>query len=281
MKQKLLIIGNGLLGSRISNYFSREGVQVACAGRRWEKQSDQPFHKIHFDESNLVETLEALSRVKPSHSIVAIGKSSIQECKRSVQATRRINVDLTLQLLEFLERIGSQTLTFSSSLIWDSEQQSLIGESITINTEYGRQKKSLEENIHKKNLRTRIVRLGKVINKDVPIVKKVNSVYRHEKQEIFYKNLFLSPVHEKSIFEIVNLWLFKDIERNTNLVPNKQWSEVDIVRAIVDKLDTRYFREGLLSIEKDELPNHVNCPISEAISPLGIYGIDAVKLEVG
>jgi nucleoside-diphosphate-sugar epimerase len=282
MNSKILVFGNGIIGSALSKHLSYIGLEVICAGRSWDINQQDSFSKIRFDATKLTDINRELSELKPTHSIIAFGRNRIKDCKQNSSETREVNVYATLRLIEHLEDMDCKTLVLSSSLIWDIPQGNLGLESQIPKTEYGKQKLLLEQGIQDSGFETRIVRLGKVISRNSSIINKIQGVLNSTRIETFYNNLMLSPVHISSVFDTLNLWLSEGIDRKINLVPYTQWSETSILRIAIGnrKLPFEKFYDIPLEIPNDELPSQVFCPPTEDVSPIGIYGIQAIRIEL-
>lgn len=282
MNEHVLVLGNGPIGQAISQHLGSTGVRTSCAGRSWNQSHQGSYTKVFFEAENPETVAEVFNVLKPTRTIIAFGKGGIRECKQNVQATREVNVNATLEILRMSERLYGQTLFFSSSLVWDLVESSMEKGTKVPRTEYGVQRLSVETAIKKQNLSTRIVRLGKVISENSKLIEKIKAVYERDFVQTFYTNLVIAPVHMDSIVKIIQLWLTAGLNRETNLVPRRQWSEVEIVKLALEKTHfyEQHFRSEHLDIAEDELPTQVFCPNEELVSPFGIYGSQAVEREI-
>jgi dTDP-4-dehydrorhamnose reductase len=157
----LLIIGsNGLLGRHSAAYFGEAGWRVLCASHR-------PGADIHLDLQAPVETSLDRRLAKVTHALVCSSVTSIDQCYRDPQGTRRFNVLRTVELLQTLLKRGIFPIYCSSDAVFKGDRGDYAeDESRGPTTEYGLQKKAVEDFLLGQDRPSLIIRMSKLYSLD-------------------------------------------------------------------------------------------------------------------
>ena len=154
---RLLIVGsNGLLGRHAAVYFKATEATVVCASHR-------PGADLVLDlHAPIDEAIHAM----PSgitHALVCSGLTSLEACCRHPEQTRAFNVMQTIALLQALIQRGIQPIFCSSDLVFRGDRGNYAeDDSRDPTTEYGRQKKAVEDFLLSQRAPWMVIRLSKL-----------------------------------------------------------------------------------------------------------------------
>ena len=171
----LLVVGSGgLLGCCAAAHFSALGEQVIRASR-------QPGADIHLDlrmpPVDVAKTLPA----GITAALICSSVTDIDACRRDPEGTRRFNVGHTISLLKSFFRFGIQPIFCSTDLVFQGDRGN-YGEADVRQptTEYGRQKKEVEDFLLQQSSPFLIIRMSKLYSLGTddpsPIGQMINSL---------------------------------------------------------------------------------------------------------
>ena len=145
------------------------------------RASHQPGADIHLDlrmpPVDVAKTLPA----GVSHALVCSGVTDIDACCRDPEGTRRLNVSHTISLLESFISIGIQPIFCSTDLVFQGDRGNYKEDDLRQpTTEYGRQKKEVEDFLLEQGAPFLIIRMSKLYslepNDTSPIGQMINSL---------------------------------------------------------------------------------------------------------
>lgn len=157
----LLIVGSGgLFGRHAAAYFRAVGRGVVCASHR-------PGTAIRLD---LQWPLGDAVRLIPSgvtHALVCSSITEIELCRREADTTRRFNVERTIELIQALLDRAVQPIFLSSDLVFRGDTGNYAEDDPREpTTEFGKQKKAVEDFILGVRRPFLVVRLSKLYSLD-------------------------------------------------------------------------------------------------------------------
>ena len=173
----LLIIGaKGLLGQHATTFFLTTGERVICA-------SHQPEADICLD---LRRPIGNITQVLPggiTHALFCSSLTNIDACYRDPDETNRFNVVHTIDLLRVLLNLGIIPIFFSSDLVFKGDKGNYSEEEPRFpSTEYGRQKKAVEDFLLSQGKPFVIIRMSKLYSLErddpSPVGKMINALHR-------------------------------------------------------------------------------------------------------
>jgi len=153
----LLIVGsNGLLGRYAAAYFSLSDDGVVLA-------SHQPGADLHIDlrmpSTDLVPTLPA----GITHALICSSVTDVDACRQDPEGTGLLNVTNTISLIESLVQAEIQPIFCSSDLVFQGDRGSYReDDDRSPTTEYGRQKKEVEDFLLQQPAPFLIIRMSKL-----------------------------------------------------------------------------------------------------------------------
>lgn len=277
---KVAIFGQGVLGKQIAQLMGKDNRLVITRS----KSHFSDFIVTNYDLKEIETIVYKMKSLNVKYAVLAFAVNGIQRCKLNQIESRLINVEQSLNLVEILAEAGIQSLVFSSSLIWDLEDTIQIGDSTNFDlkprTEYGKQKRELENGILKNSMPATIVRLGKVIT-DNFLYQRINSQNGINNNQIrCYTNLVSAPIHINSLETFFLAWIRGEISESViNMVPSNQIIDCDLIEHILSQYYPHLSTKKVeLNLPQDELPKRVFCPNAAEVYPEGIYGFEAVEL---
>ena len=152
-----LVIGaDGLVGSELMIALRGAGYAVRATSRRARPDA------IRLDLAE--PDLPALARERFACAFVCAGVTGMQECERSPDTARRINVENTLKIMRALAHAGTHLVFFSSGQVFDGEIPR-PGEAAPRRPKnlYGRHKLEVEEAIAREGLPAASLRITKIL----------------------------------------------------------------------------------------------------------------------
>lgn len=153
----LLIVGSqGLLGWHAAASFKAAGMPVVRA-------SHQPGADLRIDFRGPIG--EAVGRLPDgiTHALICSGMTNIDACAQHPEETRRFNVTQTIALLRALLQQSIQPIFCSSDLVFQGDRGDYTEEERRApSTEYGRQKKAVEDFLLSQQAPWLVIRLSKL-----------------------------------------------------------------------------------------------------------------------
>jgi len=197
--QKVLIIGgDGKIGSSIFNHFSKLPVKLAKTSRRKDFIAQET---LFFDGG--LDQLATLKSFSPDIVVWALGVSGYSQCKEDIDTSFFTNVTILDQFIDNFPNL-SNFIFFSSTAVFDKHSGNYNVESCTLPTsEYGKQKQKAEFTVQQKVKNYSILRLGKVLTPDWPLIEDWTTAIKNRKEIHAFSDLFFSPVLISSIDQFV------------------------------------------------------------------------------
>jgi dTDP-4-dehydrorhamnose reductase len=155
----LIVGGDSKIGRQLRIHLTANGAEPLVTSRRAARMGNSVL-PLDLSEASL----EAFERpIGVAWLCAAI--TSLEECHRDPEATRRVNVAGTIQLAERLLNAGAFVVFLSTNLVFDGERPFASAEEPhSPRTEYGRQKAIVEAFFERHRERAAIVRFTKVLS---------------------------------------------------------------------------------------------------------------------
>lgn len=179
---------DGAIGSALYERLRRDGKAVAGSTRRPSVKSNGV---VYLDLS----ASEQFDLPAARSAVICAGVSTIAACRSSPASTRAINVNASLEVAKRFAERGTFVIGLSTNLVFDGRKPLRPATDVpTPGTEYGRQKRDLEQGILSLGNRGAIVRLTKVVSSQTALLRTWrDSLLKGE--EIFpYTDMAISPV---------------------------------------------------------------------------------------
>lgn len=272
---RTLLVGSGRVASVLAPALRKSGVKTAITTRT---KSQSPLYES-FDLLKPSEIRRTLRSFEPNRLIICAGISGVDACNREPELSHKVNVEGVSKLLDVLEEEGIPTLFLSSSLIWDIIDSNT---NKTPSTLYAKQKLLVERYIlESKFCEVDILRVGKIIDSQSPIIKKINDILQGRETPV-YADYPLALVHATSFLSTVIEWLSQRCYQNpSNLVSCHQFSEYELVtQFLISKGTGSLPQPQYLKMSNSFVPGTVSCPQSEKYITEAKYGHAAIDYEM-
>lgn len=177
LKNKFLIIsGNSFIGSEIVKYFTFKKIPFFFTTRNKKKIANNHYF---FDLESILSP--EILNLDFNILVFCAGITSVSECNRKKKYSKKINVLLTKKFFLRFRKKKIKIIYFSSDKIKNKK----------LSDEYFIQKKNMELFL-KKNFKSKyiIIRLGKIIYKDMHLFKNWKAQLKKNNKINVYKNFF-------------------------------------------------------------------------------------------
>lgn len=233
-KKKILIIGgDGLLGAQIARHLFADHIVVSTS-RRLNAEAFQ----IYFDLNSI--ELSRLFDVSPNMVIICAGITNMNACEVDKDGSRNINVLAASQIAsEFMDR-GVPVVFLSSTAVFDGEAE-FPDESHSYSplNVYGTQKMEAERLMRthpNANSLLCILRLTKVITRQVGIVETFATSLKAGKECIAFSDLYLCPISMPYLLRGISVLVGCQRPGIFHLSGSRIISYVDLARAMAEKM---------------------------------------------
>jgi len=191
--RKILIVGgDSSLSKELIKFFDDNFIGYKATSRRLNP--DKGFIFLDLSQPN---SFHALTGLNFSTVILAASICSIDECEGDKQYTSLVNVKNTFTLISVLKKVCpdirvimlSTDMVLDGALAWPTQ--------ITIKaplTEYGRQKSELEDKLIDNYNNIKILRFGKILEKDLPLFNEWACKLKTGKKIIAFNDLIFAPI---------------------------------------------------------------------------------------
>ena len=182
-----------------------------------------------------------LSKKGYKQALICAAETKVYACEINKAATRKINVDGTLELIRQLIDEGIKPIFFSSDQVFDGKKGS-YSESSPANpiTEYGKQKAEVEANIESvTNGNYLVVRLSKVFS-----LKKQEGTFLDEIASILLSggmakaafDQIFCPTLINDVIDVVNWLQVTEATGIVNVCSPETWSRYDLAMALAKRI---------------------------------------------
>jgi len=196
----LVVGGDGKIGSQLVKIYEDSLISVQQTTRHIEKVNER---NLFLDLSH--DTVSwALPYPKIDIVFFCASLTSIDYCEKEPEISKRINVENTLKLINRFSDSGAFIVYISSNAVFNGEKPfSDINETLDPKTEYGKQKAIVESELLRLGNGIAVVRLGKVITPDMPLI--INWVSKLEKGDSIsaFFDMFMAPVTIKFAVDLL------------------------------------------------------------------------------
>lgn len=186
-----LVLGaDGLIGSRLAHALRSQGAVVLETTRR--RETLRAGREL-LDLGN--PTFHAPRSTSGGIAVLCAARTSVLECEREPDETWQVNVNATLALARDLVDAGARLIYLSSNLVFDGSQPFPEHDApVNPQTEYGRQKAAVEQELLRSGAAAAIVRLSKVVGERMPLIERWKADLAAGKTIHPFHDLACSPV---------------------------------------------------------------------------------------
>jgi len=189
-KNYLVFGAEGHIGSTLFN--SIEMSQKSCWGTVRHPINSPKI--IYLDLQNEISD-ECIPNVEFQAAIICAGITSIAACEADPKKTYKVNVMGILKVLEILAKRKIYTLYLSSNQVFNGEIAFVDSrEKMNPTTQYGIQKKIVEESIFKLYKQFGVLRLTKVIESSFPLFNSWVGDLRDQRAIYPFSDINISPI---------------------------------------------------------------------------------------
>jgi len=186
----LVIGGEGFLGSRLAWALKAADRNVI---RTLLDPGAVTAPDLHLDFSGSVESWKIPKGVDTAFFFSAV--TSLDECRKNPEETRKINVENTILLARRLAEQGIFVIFPSSNLVFDgTEPFKEPDDPVKPCTEYGRQKAETEQALLELGDMCAIVRFTKIIDEETPLISRWCNDLVNGREIRPFSDMVLSPV---------------------------------------------------------------------------------------
>jgi dTDP-4-dehydrorhamnose reductase len=193
--KRVLVVGaTGLIGSKLSQSWEDQGVQVFRASQSIESNQENCLKIDLLSPSDALKSL----RKAPKFDVVVLsaGTNRFRNGEVSPEKMRLVNYQSQVSLAEFFVESGCQKLIFlSSNRVFNGEAASKNKfAEYSFTTEYGRQKATAEAELLKLGQTVRVIRLAKVLSEDNSLLRDWISKLKAGQEIRAFVDVVVSPV---------------------------------------------------------------------------------------
>jgi dTDP-4-dehydrorhamnose reductase len=157
----LVVGGDSLVGSAIQDYCRGAGVPVEVSSRRPDAGQAPGAFSLDLSDPDFTR----LAHRDYAVAFICAAVTSMQTCQADPEATRRINVVNTIDLMRRLADRGTHLVFLSSSQVFDGEQPAPDEDAAPCpKNEYGRQKLAVEQAIAREAMPAAVLRPTKILS---------------------------------------------------------------------------------------------------------------------
>jgi dTDP-4-dehydrorhamnose reductase len=193
---RILIIGDGQIGSALAKRLSADGIPHLATTRRPERVSAGKFYlDLALPDSAQWEPPETVDAV-----FLGAAETRQSVCAADPLGSRALNVDATCRLAGRLNRAGAHIVFPSTNLVFDGRQPYRKEEDppSPVN-EYGRQKAAAEARLLADAPGAAIIRLTKVISRDTPLIANWARALRSGERISAFTDMVLAPIDQATV----------------------------------------------------------------------------------
>lgn len=238
---KLLIIGkNGYLGShlfhskRLRDSFAIIGTS-RTSGLSLDLAQPDTFEEVR----------KYIQTQLPRYMVIAAAITDVEKCARDPEATSAVNIHGTLSLLEIARDYGVIPVFFSTDYtLKPANAPQLLIEDAPCEplTEYGRQKRVVEEWISSRFPRHLILRTSKLMSLESHpknIISQAVRVLKSEKKIHAFVDQWITPVFLEDIAEVLAHPEMSQLSGVYHLATKTVYSRYELARLIKNQLDLK------------------------------------------
>ena len=257
-----------MLGSALSEHWLRLGAEVWRTSRR----AGPRYTSIRLDLSEPENAWGPLPSCRTA--VICAGITSLDECRRDPDGTRRINVLQTLALARRLAGEGVFLVYLSTNLVFDgSKPCPQPDEPVSPRTEYGRQKAEVEAGLAKIGSRHAIVRLTKVIYPGLPLLLGWRGALNDGRSITPFSDKMVAPISLRNVLQGVAAVTERELEGVWQFSPANDVSYAEIATSLGELISApraliKPVRAPL--VESETLPRYGTLDASRPIRELNL-----------
>ncbi len=253
----LVVGGDGAIGSHLFHEAHARGLTVHRTSRR--DPAPGGAWSLQLGEDSSTSSLLKIVQVRGvTDAVISIGETSMAACASEPNATWKINVTDTQQLIEALVGSGVSVVLISSGAVFSGRSQRPTEESACDpETEYGRQKAALEDSVLAYE-GTRIVRFSKVLSSSNGLWSQWMQDIRAGKTIRAFENMTLAPLRTSVAVSAILRQLQIPSGRIVHVSPPDEITYTEAVRLLAHEMGRPVNLEPLkvhLDVNRGILPN--------------------------
>lgn len=233
---KIFILGaDGKIGSQLCNYFQSKKINVLKTTRNKDQVNNQTlFLDLAHDISSWSLPPEKIDIV-----FFCAAVTSIEYCKNEPEISAQINVRNTLSLARRLLDAGIFLIYISTNAVFDgTKSHANSGDSRNPQTNYGKQKAEVEEELLKMDKKVAIVRFGKVIPPDMSLIINWIESLKHGKFINTFSDMFMAPISLEFAIKTLVKVAEKRVKGIIQATANNDISYTDAAVYLAEKIGT-------------------------------------------
>lgn len=267
-KDIYLIIGaESLIGSGLINYLTKNNSLCFGTSRRMAS----PY--IYLDLSQKINK-KFIPNLSFKAAIICAGITSVNFCEDEPNITSKTNVDGVLEVLEILAKKKIYTIFISSNLVFDGASKFISARAEMMpSSQYGQQKKIVENSLQKLEGNFGVLRLTKVVESMEPLVKNWYTELKMGRKIHPYLDTTISPCSLASVLSTLRVMALKQIEGVVQLSAADEISYPEIALHLAKKfsLNEKLIEPVYRNIENAKTPvRHASLDCTRLINEMKI-----------
>jgi dTDP-4-dehydrorhamnose reductase len=274
MKQEAasLVIGaDGIMGGALITRLASSGRKVLGTTRR---PSTVTPERIFLDLREKLPDWDSLVPVQVAY--ICGGITSLDQCRQNPDESARINVQQTVALATTLLAQGARVVFPSTNLVFDGNSPYCAAEAaVCPQTKYGRQKAEAERRLLALGEAVAVVRFTKVLNPQVPLVKRWMQALRQQQPIYPFSDLVLAPVPLVFAVEAMGLIGEGRFSGIFQVSGDRDISYADLARHLARRLEAdpdlvQPTTSVAAGVEMEHLPRHTTLDASRLQESFGL-----------
>ncbi len=185
----LVVGGDSLIGRSLSDACAKLNRACFVSTRH---QSTGP-HSVTLDLAGDPESWQLPSSTRIA--VICAASTALAECEADSERTHRINVQAPTRLAEMIQDKGGAVVFLSTSLVFGGHRDNAVWDApLSPETVYGRQKAEAEVLVSKTGSRVAILRLTKVVHRDLSIFQEWTRRLKTPAEIRPFSDMYFSPV---------------------------------------------------------------------------------------
>jgi len=277
----IIVGGDSLIGRNLIDGFEGQGNTVWQTTRQRDRVGDRTMY-LNLEEDPLV---LVPTTVRTDVAVFCAAVTSMQKCEDDQDLTWRINVTNTVAVATELAAQGAFLVFLSTNTVFDGRKPfAAVDDPVNPQTEYGRQKAEAEKQLLALGRGVAIIRLGKVINPDLPLFQSWITDLKAGKTIHPFRNLIFAPI---SLAAAVNFVIKAAKEKRGGIFHFSGAEDISYAEAalfIARRIDVDETLVQPIESRTDAIPfapTHATLYSDELNRNTGLVGIEALKTLSG
>lgn len=272
MEQKVLIVGvDSLIGSEFLSYCQLHNIPHIATSKRRETISETCTFLDLTDSPEKWQLPDGINQ-----AVICAGISTLTACEQNPEESARINVDGTLNMIDYFHKKEIKPIYLSTNQVFDgtSPYKSLEDSHNPVSV-YGTQKSKIEKRLMADMTNAVILRITKIILPKKNILKEWIKTLKQNKEITPFKNMVMAPVHIEQVIHALAKVVTDQYNGIFHLSGSEDVSYADVAHLLTKKLGLS--SENVIPINADQqtlpkgaLPEYTTLDATHTVSRLGI-----------